>query len=60
MLGAADIDHVKSVELRSTGEVGATRTLAFGVALTVNHDSLPAPGKVPTDTAHALTLDVLL
>lgn len=152
VLGAADTDHVKSVELRSTGEVGASilwvdaggasgwkttlrtdlgfrvanevrhryypesgpapdetlyaprgalgfryalskdvlfaedaeilpnvvgesrvvvngvtkistrlsRTLAFGVAFTVNHDSRPAEGKVPTDTALALTLDVLL
>jgi putative salt-induced outer membrane protein YdiY len=37
-----------------------SRTLAFGVAFTVNHDSSPAPAKVATDTALALTLDVLL
>jgi putative salt-induced outer membrane protein YdiY len=37
-----------------------SRSLAFGVAFTVNHDSRPAPGKVTTDTALALTLDVLL
>jgi putative salt-induced outer membrane protein YdiY len=37
-----------------------SRSLAFGVAFTVNHDSAPAPGKVSTDTALALTLDVLL
>jgi putative salt-induced outer membrane protein YdiY len=37
-----------------------SRTLAFGVAFTVNHDSRPATDKVPTDTALALTLDVLL
>lgn len=37
-----------------------SRSLAFGVAFTVSHDSAPAAGKVPTDTALALTLDVLL
>jgi putative salt-induced outer membrane protein YdiY len=37
-----------------------SRTLAFGVAFTVNHDSRPAATKVATDTALALTLDVLL
>lgn len=37
-----------------------SRSLAFGVAFTVSHDSRPAPGKVTTDTALALTLDVLL
>jgi putative salt-induced outer membrane protein YdiY len=37
-----------------------SRTLAFGVAFTVNHDSAPASEKVATDTALALTLDVLL
>jgi hypothetical protein len=37
-----------------------SRSLAFGVAFTVNHDSAPAAEKVPTDTALALTLDVLL
>lgn len=37
-----------------------SRTLAFGVAFTVAHDSRPAPTKVETDTALALTLDVLL
>jgi putative salt-induced outer membrane protein YdiY len=37
-----------------------SRSLAFGVAFTVAHDSQPAPAKVPTDTALALTLDVLL
>jgi len=37
-----------------------SRTLAFGVSFTVNHDSDPAPSKVATDTALALTLDVLL
>jgi putative salt-induced outer membrane protein YdiY len=37
-----------------------SRALAFGVAFTVNHDSAPAPAKVETDTALALTLDVLL
>jgi putative salt-induced outer membrane protein YdiY len=37
-----------------------SRTLAFGVAFTVNHDSAPAADKVATDTALALTLDVLL
>jgi putative salt-induced outer membrane protein YdiY len=37
-----------------------SRTLAFGVSFTVAHDSLPAPGKVATDTALGLTLDVLL
>lgn len=37
-----------------------SRSLAFGVGFTVNHDSAPAEGKVATDTALALTLDVLL
>ncbi len=37
-----------------------SRTLAFGVAFSVNHDSAPASDKVATDTALALTLDVLL
>jgi putative salt-induced outer membrane protein YdiY len=37
-----------------------SRSLAFGVAFTVGHDSTPAPGKLATDTALALTLDVLL
>jgi putative salt-induced outer membrane protein YdiY len=37
-----------------------SRSLAFGVAFTVNHDSRPAPEKVATDTSLALTLDVLL
>lgn len=37
-----------------------SRTLAFGIAYTVMHDSAPAPGKVATDTTLALTLDVLL
>lgn len=37
-----------------------SRSLAFGVAFTLNHDSSPAPGKVDTDTALALSLDVLL
>jgi putative salt-induced outer membrane protein YdiY len=40
--------------------VRLTRTLAFGVGFTVNHDSVPAAGKVPTDTQLAMTLDVLL
>jgi putative salt-induced outer membrane protein YdiY len=40
--------------------VRLSQTLAFGVAFTVNHDSVPAPGKVPTDTQLAMTLDVLL
>jgi putative salt-induced outer membrane protein YdiY len=37
-----------------------SRSLAFGVAFTVAHDSRPAPEKVSTDTSLALTLDVLL
>jgi putative salt-induced outer membrane protein YdiY len=37
-----------------------SRSLALGVSFTVNHDSQPAVGKVPTDTALALSLDVLL
>ncbi|WP_242332968.1 MULTISPECIES: DUF481 domain-containing protein [unclassified Anaeromyxobacter] len=37
-----------------------SRSLAFGVSFTVNHDSRPAPTKVSTDTALGLTLDVLL
>jgi putative salt-induced outer membrane protein YdiY len=37
-----------------------SRSLALGVAFTVNHDSRPAVDKVPTDTALALSLDVLL
>jgi putative salt-induced outer membrane protein YdiY len=37
-----------------------SRSLALGVAFTVNHDSRPAPQKVATDTALALSLDVLL
>jgi putative salt-induced outer membrane protein YdiY len=37
-----------------------SRMLALGFAFTVNHDSAPAPAKVETDTALALTLDVLL
>ncbi len=40
--------------------VRLSRSLAFGVSFTVNHDSAPAPGKVPTDTQLAMTLDVLL
>lgn len=40
--------------------VRLSRSLAFGVAFTVNHDSVPAAGKVPTDTQLAMTLDVLL
>jgi putative salt-induced outer membrane protein YdiY len=37
-----------------------SRTLAFGVAFAVNHDSRPAAPKVATDTSLALTLDALL
>jgi hypothetical protein len=37
-----------------------SRSLALGVAFTVNHDSRPAPEKVATDTALSLSLDVLL
>ena len=37
-----------------------SRTLAFGIAYAVAHDSAPAPGKVSTDTTLSLTLDVLL
>lgn len=40
--------------------VRLSRTLALGVSFTVNHDSEPATGKVPTDTQLAMTLDVLL
>ncbi len=40
--------------------VRLSRSLAFGVAFTVNHDSAPAKDKVPTDTQLAMTLDVLL
>jgi putative salt-induced outer membrane protein YdiY len=40
--------------------VRLSRSLAFGVSFTVNHDSAPATGKVPTDTQLAMTLDVLL
>jgi hypothetical protein len=40
--------------------VRLSRSLALGVGFTVNHDSAPAPGKVPTDTQLAMTLDVLL
>jgi hypothetical protein len=34
-----------------------TEKLALGVSFTVNHDSAPAPGKKPTDTALGLTLE---
>lgn len=36
-----------------------SRSLGVGTAFTVAHDSAPSPGKVPTDTALALTLEVL-
>jgi hypothetical protein len=36
-----------------------SRSLGVGTAFTVAHDSAPSPGKVPTDTSLALTLEVL-
>ncbi len=40
--------------------VRLSRSLAFGVSFTVSHGRAPAPGKVPTDTQLAMTLDVLM
>jgi len=40
--------------------VGLTKQLSLGASFLVKHDSAPPPGKVSTDTALALNLEVLL
>lgn len=37
-----------------------SRSLSFGTTFTVAHDSAPAPGKRPTDTTLAVTLEAIL
>jgi hypothetical protein len=58
----ANVSGQSRVLANSTSKISVrlSRSLAFGVAFTVNHDSVPAAGKVPTDTQLAMTLDVLL
>ncbi|NOJ83521.1 DUF481 domain-containing protein [Myxococcus xanthus] len=40
--------------------VGLTKQLSLGTSFLVKHDSAPPPGKVSTDTALALNLEVML
>ncbi|MHB8873844.1 MAG: DUF481 domain-containing protein [Myxococcaceae bacterium] len=50
------------VLVNSTSKIAArlTESLALGVSFVVNHDSLPAPGKVPTDTALTVGLELAM